>query len=383
LLKVTDAQGQPFAQYRAAFFSRGAAMSTDLMYETHRIARDIQSRTANLDHRLAKLIAPSNPGPTGERFFKLATAFLLRTKSDHARADQIERAVTAPAMTGTATWAAELTDTTVGGLLLSIAKQSTYASLASRTPSFVIGPSLQKVVVGGEILASFIGEGQAIGVSQGALSSQTLTPKKIACITVITDEIERSGANIEAMLRQLMSAGLAIALDSVFFGSAAASSAAPPGILNGISATPASAATPPPEALRADLQALIAALNAPVEPVFVMHPSRLIYATATLPGGFAYPLLASGALPPTRVVCVDSAALIAANEAEPRFSVSADATMHMDIAAGAISTAGTPNVVSAPTVSAFQGDLLALRTILHIAWVLRAGGVSYVDDVTW
>ena len=39
--------------------------------------------------------------------------------------------------------------------------------------------------------------------------------------------------------------------------------------------------------------------------------------------------------------------------------------------------------MSAPTVSAYQADLMALRTILTITWVLRAGGVSYMDSVTW
>ena len=242
---------------------------------------------------------------------------------------------------------------------------------------------MQKVVVGGEILASFVGEAEAIGVSQGALSAQTLTPKKIASICVITDEIERSSQNIELMLRQLMSAGIASALDATFFGSAAASSAAPAGILNGVSATTASAITPASEAMRLDFQALIAALNSPVDPVFILHPSRLVFASSALPSGFAFPLLASGALPPTRVIAVDAGALIAAHAPEPRFAMSADVALHMDTVAGPLSTAGSPNVVAAPTASMYQSDTLALRTILTVTWALRSGGVAYIDPVSW
>ena len=55
----------------------------------------------------------------------------------------------------------------------------------------------------------------------------------------------------------------------MFFGTAAASSAAPAGILNGVSATTPSAVTPQSEALRLDLQALIAALTSPSDPVFI------------------------------------------------------------------------------------------------------------------
>ena len=38
-----------------------------------------------------------------------------------------------------------------------------------------------------------------------------------------------------------------------------------------------------------------------------------------------------------------------------------EATVHMDTAPAQIGTAGTPNVIAAPTVSAFQSDLILLR----------------------
>ena len=331
----THGTGRAQAQYRAAFLPRAYPCPTpDLSKSTEAFAT-CKAACRAFDHRLSKAFAPSDPGKTGERFFKKAAAFLLRSKNDHVRAEQVERAVTNPAMTGIATWATELTDT-VGGLLLAISKQSAYAAIAARTPPFSVGPEQQRIVIGGEITAGFIGEGQATGVSKGAFSSQTLTPKKIASICVITDELERSAANIEAMLRQLMGAGISTALDSVFFGTAAASSAAPAGILERRVGDDAERGHATVRGHAARLASLDRRAHLTVRSGIRHVAEPLGLCVVGVAERFAYPMFASSALPPTRVISVDAGALVAAHAAEPRFSVSANATMHMDTAAAAI-----------------------------------------------
>jgi hypothetical protein len=358
-------------------------MSDD--YQLQRSISDIQSRIANLDHSLMRMSAgaPAEARP-GRLFFAQAMASLLRLRGDYERAEKIEqKAATNPAMTTVPTWAAELTASSVGGLLLAIVKQSAYAAVAVRTQAFAIdGPSLPKVIVGGDIAAGFVAENMPIPVSKGSLSPLALTPKKLTALTTFSEELLNFGINTQATLTQLMSNGVASALDAVFFGNAAATTAAPAGILNGISATTASTTTPSSEAAREDLRALVGALSAATDPVFVAAPARALYLQSVL-GTSGIPVFASGALSANRVVCVDAGALIAAHSTQPRFSTSNEATLHEDDSPTALSAVGTPNTVAAPARSLFQTNVVALRAILYVAWALRTGGVSYLDATAW
>ena len=66
------------------------------------------------------------------------------------------------------------------------------------------------------IAGSFVGEGLPIPVRQGAFTSQTLTPKKMAVITTWTREIdEHSVPAIEGLLRDAIQKDTAVSLDSV------------------------------------------------------------------------------------------------------------------------------------------------------------------------
>jgi hypothetical protein len=368
-------------------------MSVDV--ETRRILSDIQSKIGTLDYKVMRGLAtagvpePSGPRP-GRLFFAMAMAAIHRLRNQHEQADGLleratraeQRAVAGPAMTTMVGWAAELVQSPVGGLLLSIAKQSGYASIATRTPLFSID-EMSKVTVGGEVAASWIAEGQPINAQSGSLASVTLQPRKLACLVSFTEEMLEDGVNVATSVGTLLSAGIASALDTTFFGTAAASASAPAGILNGISATTASTATPPSEAALADLKGLVAALTAPTDPVFVVAPARQTYLQALLPGALGLPIFASGSIPANRIICVDCGALVAAHGTTPRFASSREATLHMDTVAQPISATGSPNTIASPTRSTYQEDTVALRAILVVAWALRAGGVSFADVTAW
>ena len=108
------------------------------------------------------------------------------------------------------------------------------------------------------IAGSFVGEGQPIPVRQGAFTSQTLTPKKMAVITVWTREIdEHSIPAIEGLLRQAVQEDTAVALDSILLDTNPATTVRPAGLFNGI--TPITAATGGGfTALVADIKAITA-----------------------------------------------------------------------------------------------------------------------------
>jgi Phage capsid family len=361
-------------------------MSTD--YELKRSISDVQSKIASIDRRLLGMSAgEAGMPPPGRAFFALAMAALHRQRGEYETADSLlQRAATSPAMTTVATWAAELTQSPVGGLLLAIVKQSAYAALASRTQAFVIeGEGLPKVVVGGEINAAWIAEGSPANVFKGSLAALSLTPKKLVSIAVMTEELLSYGINTAATLRTLMSNGIASALDAAFFSTSAATSSTPAGILNGVSATTASAATPAEAAAVADLRALLLALTSPSDVVFVTTPARALALSTIMPAGWPYPVLSSNALPAARVICVDASGLIAAHSTVPRFSASTEATLHEEdttpLALG--SGAQGSGVLATPMRSTFQTDVVAVRAILWAAWAVRSGGVAYLDASGW
>ena len=219
---------------------------------------------------------------------------------------------------------------------------------------------------------------------QGSLSPLVLTPKKIASIVSVSEETAARSNLLLATLRLLMGAGLSEIFDSTFFGTAAESATAPAGVLAALSPLTATVgSTTRSDAMRADLEMLLAALSGPVDPVFVTSPSRRLFAKSVLPSGFDYPIIPSTACPSSRCIVVDTAGLVIANGAEPRFDQTISATLVMDTAPPQFGTAGSPNVVGAPSRSMFQTDCIAMRALLDVAWGVRAGAVAYTDGIAW
>ena len=90
------------------------------------------------------------------------------------------------------------------------------------------------------IAGSFVGEGLPIPVRQGAFTSQTLVPKKMAVITVWTSELdEHSMPAIEGILRDAIQTDTGISIDVVLLDANPATAVRPAGIMNGVDAADA------------------------------------------------------------------------------------------------------------------------------------------------
>ena len=312
-------------------------------------------RQGRQEHRRGSVAVP------GARFVRTGAAQLLRHIGHVGQAEVIERAATAPAVTGDATWAAPLVSRTVADFFLSIRHQSAFTALLARTPPLSLGGTIRNVVVGGEIQSAFVAEGAPIAVVAGSFSTLLLTPKKVATIAEFSDEMLRESVNIESIVRMMLSAGVSSALDAAFFGSGAASASTPAGVLAGLTTIGPSAKTPPEEAARDDLRNLVAALDGPIDPCFIVAPPRAVWIGAAMPN-FGYPVFTSTAVPSDRVIAIDAAALVAATSDEPRFSVSGDATLHEeDTTPLPIGTPGSPATIAAPVRSLYQTNSVALR----------------------
>jgi hypothetical protein len=228
-----------------------------------------------------------------------------------------------------------------------------------------------------DVNLAWVGEGQPIPVKQYALDGVTLSPKKFAVAVGITREMSLHETVIESLLRE----DAAASLDASMFSTTAGSATRPAGLLAGVaSLTPAAGGGE--SAMLADLAALAAAVGTG-NVVYVMPPSVSAVAT-TLARNDARTVLTTQGMPADSVIALDPRALVSGFGAEPEISVSTEAVVHFeDASPQPIGSVGTPNVVAAPTRSAFQTDTILIRLIMPAAWVLRAPAISWVQGVTW
>jgi HK97 family phage prohead protease len=319
------------------------------------------------------------------------------------------KAASAPAMTTVVGWAAELVQQIVIDFMATLSPKSVFPRLSGAGLTLTFGRN-GKIIIPTRsrtptIAGSFVGEGLPIPVRQGAFTSQTLTPKKMAVITTWTKELdEHSVPAIEGLMRDAIQVDTAVSLDSVLLDTNAATVVRPPGILNGVSGlTPTAGGGF--NALVGDIKQLTNALLAGTlgnirNPVWLMNPAQVnSIGLVAAPGAGVFPfrdeiargtlggwpVIDSGTVPINTVIVVDAADFVSVSGDAPRFEISDQATLHMeDTAPTDISTSGTPAVVAYPAKSMFQTDMLALRLILPVNWCLRRTGVvAWVAGVTW
>jgi HK97 family phage prohead protease len=319
------------------------------------------------------------------------------------------KAATAPAMTTVTGWAAELAQTIYSSFMETLYPKAVYPRLSGYGMSLSFG-SAGKIVIPTRsttptIAGSFVGEGLPIPVRQGAFTSQTLTPKKMAVITSFTRELsEHSVPAIEGLLRNAVQEDTAFALDSVLIDANPATVVRPAGILNGVTVTTATTGGGF-AALVGDIGNLSGALLTGTKgnvrsPVWLMNPQQInkIGLTAAPGAGVfpfreeigtgrlgGWPVIDSGTIPLGTVIVMDAADFVGVGGEAPRFEISDQATLHFeDTAPTDITTTGTPPVAAFPVKSMWQTDSLALRLILPINWAIRRTGmVAWTQSVTW
>jgi HK97 family phage major capsid protein/HK97 family phage prohead protease len=350
----------------------------------------------------------------GDRYRKASSLDVIRDtcgENDKVRAVfdiLIGKAASVPALTTATGWAAELVRTDIQGFMESLQPAAVATRLLAKGLQFSFGTngiiSIPTRSATPTIAGSFVGEGAPIPVRQGAFTAITMTPKKLAVITVFSREIsEHSDPAIEGLLRNAITEDTAVAVDSVLLDANAATAVRPAGLRNGISTlTPTTGGGF--AAVVGDVKLLVAGLTTSTlgnirNPVWLMSPLlelalRLTVApnTGVFPfaaeinaGTFAgYPVIVSPNVTADTLFLIDAADLVSSS-GEPRFDVSDSATVHMeDSTPLAISSSGTPNTVAAPVRSFWQTDTLGIRMIMPLNWAFRrAGMVAYITGTTW
>lgn len=318
------------------------------------------------------------------------------------------RAVTAPATTTTSGWASQLVETTNVDFMPLLMPASVAPGLAARGLRMSFGRSgvisIPMRVSTPTIAGSFVAEGAAIPVRQGAFTAVPFTPKKMAVISSWTREIgEHSNPAIEGLIRSAIQEDTSVALDSVLLDATAATSIRPAGLragVAGLTATAGGGFT----ALVGDVKQLLGALvtgsNGNLrQPVWIMNPTQAISISLTQNAGgdfpfkqeinnnalMGYPVIVSSNVPAGTVILVDAADFCWIEGSAPRFDLSDQAVLvYDDTAPAALGATGSPNVVGAPARSLWQTDSIGLRMIFDVNWGLRRSGiVAWTSSVTW
>jgi hypothetical protein len=235
--------------------------------------------------------------------------------------------------------------------------------------------------------ASFIAEGAAIPVRQGAFVGLPVGPtRKLALLSALSGELENaSGGLAEASIGRALEDAVGRGMDAVLLSDDAGSDVAPPGLLFGVASIPGSAD------MAKDLAALVGEIaKSGIDAssvVFIASAARALLIKLSAGVHFDYAVIASNALPDDSIVAIATAGLIVAGDgADPMIDISKQALVNFADPASQISTPGTspdPNVIAVPTVSTFQADLIALRCISRICWSIAPGCVAWIEGASW
>lgn len=323
--------------------------------------------------------------------------------------DLVTRAASAPALTTVTGWALELAQTTYTALMPLLMPNGILPRLATRGLTLAFGTAGRIVIPTRSrtpsLAGSFVGEGMPIPVRQGAFTSQTLTPKKMAVITTWTREMnDHSQPAIEGLLRDAIQQDTAVAVDTVLLDANAATVIRPAGLLNGVAAITATAITNGAlAAIVGDIANMVSAITTSTygnvrNLVWLMNPTDVLRAgliSAANTGLFPFreelargmlaniPVIDSATVPTKVMILVDAADFVVAGGGAPRMEMSDQATLHMEDTTP-LDLVASPSTVAAPQRSLFQTDSLALRMVLPLNWVQRrAGTIAWTQAVTW
>lgn len=464
LIKLNDAQAEMHA-----IVAEGGELSAEQADEFERIEVEKSGIQKRLDQRLAteralggqaahrapvlngQITPPGvQPGPSERQFAKaraekerpmdtlvrLATvhlkAFVERKPEDvmmrelypeRTDMDAVLKAVTNPAATTVAGWAAELVDTAILDFMEALRPVSVYSQLSGRGQRFSFGRNGSVKIprrIGGtgagaapDLRGAFVGEGQAIPVRRGSFGSVTLVPHKMGVISTFTREMaQQSTPQIEGLIRQGIIEDTALAIDTALLDAIAGDAIRPAGLMNGV--TPiAGTAGGGVAAIQGDLSKLIAPFvtaNAANDIVILINPAKVfaLQWASTAVGVFpfrdqanagtfgGYPYIASTNVLPTDLIAVRYSDFMTSTADTPEFDVSDVATLHEDdggYPADQAMRSGTATVLpiidaagveAKPVRSLWQTASIGIRMLLGMDWAMRRSGmVQKVNNITW
>ncbi len=257
--------------------------------------------------------------------------------------------------------------------------------------------------------AYWVGQGQPVPVSKLGTTAVNLGMAKAAGLVPIDDELVRSSSpSAELLVRNDLAGAIAQFLDTQFLDPdiAAVSNVSPASVLNGVSPTPASAATE--AALRTDTSALLNAwITANLDlskGVWIMTPGQAMaigdmlnplgqqtFPGVNLNGGIfkGLPVITSQSAlltgSPTAgsiIALINAPEVLLADDGQLTISTSSEASIQMlDNPTNNSTGVGTPETTM---VSMFQTNSLAIKAVRYINWgKRRAGAAAWISGAAY
>ena len=313
------------------------------------------------------------------------------------------KAAVAAATTQNADWAAPLVyANNMASEFIELLRPQTFLGRIAGLRRVPFNVRMGKVASGTS--SGWVGEGAPKPLTSMDFDTVTLTWAKIASIVVMTQELMRfSNPDAEGVVRQDMIDAMAQFRDQQFIDPtvAAVSNVSPASVTNGV--TPRNSTGITFAQVQADVQAVLGAFitanHFPRAGVWVMHPrSALALSQVMMTGGdqyafpgltmnggtfFGFPVITSANVPiltgnQTIIVLMDAAEIFYSEDPGVRLDASDQATVQMDSAPDATTTASTV------LVSLWQRNLVGLRAEQFVNWSKRrASAVQFIDGVNY
>jgi hypothetical protein len=295
--------------------------------------------------------------------------------------EMVAKAAVAGGTTATGSWAAEIVSAESAATeFFSVVRQR---SLIGRIEGLRRIPLRTRLVTAASgFAAAWVGEGKAVPLSAATYDEDTLPPRKLAALCVVSNELlESADPAAEQMIRNDLIAACVDALNQSFIdpANAGVSDVEPASITNGVTAIPATG-----DGLT-DIRNLIDTFPGDLERAILIG-SPLSFAGLhdpnVLPGlgvrggeAIGIPAIAATAAGDTLVLLDPDG--IALGEAEMALKVSTQGTIEMSDAP--TQDAVTPTAVN--QVSLWQSDATAIMAEKVIAWKVARPSVSLVTGV--
>lgn len=303
--------------------------------------------------------------------------------------------------TTVAGWASELLQTVNSGFLQALTGMSIYPELRNRGVGLNFDGAgsikLPRRNAGGAG-GGFVAEGTPIRVGRLTTAAAEITPKKMGVIVPFSRELaRRSTPAIEAIVRRAILEDTAAVLDAALLDSAAASTARPAGLLNGVSAVGAGYGGGDHEAVKADFKALLApfiSANAADGITVIMNPSQgLSIAMMDGPSNNAnwfndirsrVTIVESTYATAGRLIAIRNPDFYTAVGDAPEFDINETATVHMEDASPLEIVSGTGPTVADPVRSFYQTATVGVRMLMDVSWVMgRPSMVQWIDGTSY
>jgi hypothetical protein len=235
----------------------------------------------------------------------------------------------------------------------------------------------------------FVGEGLPMPIVDLTTSMLTVGPaRKMLIGSTLTREIQvASGGNAEAIISGAISASAEQSLDNLLFSNAAATAAAPAGLLAGLVAIPSAGKTGV-EGAADDLALLAAAIAASG----INSDGMIIITSAALATKlrclvslkFSNEILSSSSIAGGEVIAVVPQGLVTAYDGNVTVEITNEPVVHFeDTAPTDISAVGSPATIAAPVRSLWQTDSIVIKIRGWAAWAVHPGAIQVLTGAAW